>query len=61
MKRLYGIYLDGGGYRDVTVQAIFIRTRGTVLSEIELRETKRRVLGNTRQDEQETMDSIHGS
>ena len=48
MKRLQQIYRERGGTHDVTFQnltdqARFIRTRGTVLSDVELDEIRRRV------------------
>lgn len=56
MKIFLNIYLDRAS---VTVQSVadqtrFIRTRGTVLFEIEPKETKRHVLGDTSQDKQMT-------
>ena len=59
MKRLQQIYRERGGTHDVTFQnltdqARFIRTRGTVLSEVELGEIRRRVTetGDVEQEEE---------
>jgi hypothetical protein len=65
MKRLHQIYRERGGSRDVTTQnltdqARFIRTRGTVLSVLELDEIKRRVTktGNTDQEEEVSEEQV---
>lgn len=61
MKRLHQIYRERGGFHNVstqnlTDQARFIRTRGTVLSEVELGEIRRRVT-ETRAGEREEVTS----